>query len=328
MSIKPINNGRLTALFNEAESNNRCLCFPNKRDVSALNIRVGDGRVVKVFRGIYARREYWDTLSQKERGQHLIRSLSIVHPTWVFSHSSAALIYGLDMANKIMLPLHYLVDYSNTGNNNPKLACHRTMAPISLMKSNVKVTSLEQTVVDCAAYYPFRYALAIADSALHQGLTDKARLFNYLEERSNRRGVRQALRVIEFSDSRADNGGESYVRALILEANLPEPDLQVQIETPLYPGHYYYADFLFTREDGVRVALELDGQEKYIDERMNKGRGVLGAMMKEREREAAITACGIQVARLSFKQASNPEVLQSTLASYGIYPIQKRRRKA
>lgn len=315
-------------LFEAAEAKGILLAASNKLDAEALARRVRSGSVHKAFRGLFARKGYWDTLSQTQRGQHIIRTLSMLHPSWVFSHSSAALMYGLDVNTRIMVPLHYLIIGSRGGVSNSRLVRHRVSEPMGQIKNGANITLLEQTVIDCAAYYPFKYALGIVDSALKQGLTDKKKLNNCLANRQNSRGLREARRVISLADSRSDNGGESYVRALIIEAGMPIPELQVPFENPRKPGSFYYADFLFKREDGTLVVLELDGQQKYIDEAMNKGRGMLGVMMQEREREAAITSYGVQIARLSFKQASNPEVLQSTLASYGIYPIQKRRRKA
>lgn len=162
--------------------------------------------------------------------------------------------------------------------------------------------------------------MPIIDSALHQGATNKNRLNSCLANNAERRGIRKAKRAIKLADSRPDNGGESRVRAIMIECGLPLPQLQVPIPNPEKPGHYYYADFLFTLQDGTRIAMELDGQEKYQKQPADNKRSVMQAMMAERQREAAITAQGIRVVRFGYREACNHKFLLERLSHYGIIP--------
>lgn len=315
---------QLAKLFQEAEDRRECLLLPCRNDAAALMRRLRTADIARPFRGMYARRHYWNQLSPDQRAQHVIRALSSRYSDRIFSHASAAIMHGLDVSWRLLKPLHVLTGYSVAHAKNPDVKFHRTKTPVGYRKNGANITSVEQTVVDCAAYYSFRFSLGIADSALHQGLTDKDRLQNYLFSRENRRGARKAKRVIKYADARADNSGESMVRAIMLECGLPVPELQVPIENVLNPGHFYYADFMFTRPDGTKVVVELDGKDKYQKFEMTHGKSSIDVIMNEREREAAITSHGILVARFKFEDACNPKVLVRRLGSYGIVPVAKK----
>lgn len=324
MAFREEISNKLDILFNDAEAQGLLVHAKQPLIYKALNKRVKAGTVVKVFAGLFVRVSYWQTLSKREQMRHIIRTLATMHPNWVFSHSSAAIMYNLEVSFALYYPMHYYTHLDIYAKSTPLFIQHRVNRPIALDVAGTAVTSIEQTVVDCAAEYPFGEALAIADSALHQGLTDKARLLNYLENRTNRRGVRKAQRVIAHADARAESGGESIVRAVMIEAGLPTPELQAPIANIERPGHNYYVDFMFMRSDGGKVAVELDGREKYHDMAMTGGRDATGVMMAERQREAAITAEGVRVVRFSFRDACNPQVLLPRLAKYGIAPEVRR----
>lgn len=309
---------RLNSMFDKAEKKLRCLNLLDKADQRVLALRTESGEVVRPFRGMYARYSYWENLTNREQIQHVVRTLAYAHPSWIFTHATAAFMYSLEVPLRLCYPIHYVTDSHSVNKPREQLVQHHLKVVNSSEVNSVCTSSIEQTVVDCAAEYSLQNSLPIVDSALHVSLTSKDRLRSYLNNRTCRRGVRQASFVIKYADGRPDSGGESAVRALMHELNLPEPELQAQIPNLEKPGHFYYADFLFTRADGTQVAMELDGQAKY-------GRDSLQTMMAERQREAAITALGIQVVRFSFAQAMNAQFLLRRLANYGIVPLNKKR---
>lgn len=315
---------RLESLFLDAENNRVCLHSLNASDRSAIARRSCIGAFSKPSRGIYVRKNYWESLTKQDQARHLIKTYSQMRPSWIFSHSSSALIHHLEVPREIVLPIHYQTSTDGIKGSGPLVRHHKSSYSTRQLKDGIAINSVEQTVVDCAAEYPFQLALPIADSALHQGLTDKKRLTAYLQSRTNKRGIRKATRIIAIADPRPDNGGESRIRALMLELGLPEPELQAQIPNPERPGHYYYVDFLFTRPDGVKVAMELDGLEKYRNISMTGGKDTLHVMMAERQREAAITSHGIQMVRFGYNQALDSRFLLRRLALYGIAPQPKK----
>ena len=48
-------------------------------DVKVVSRRVKQGSIVRVYRGLYAVKEYWERLDQHERLRHVIRSLGQWH---------------------------------------------------------------------------------------------------------------------------------------------------------------------------------------------------------------------------------------------------------
>lgn len=322
MGYSTLLTSQLDLHFEEAESYERCLHAPSNSERQALERRIRDGTVVKTFQGMYARRDYWNGLRYQDQVCHTIRTLAELHPRWTFSHASAALLYGLEVPREIAEPIHFKVNKACTAQATRGLVRHCVKKLIKDIELGVFATPLEQTVIECAALYPFQLALPIADSALHQGLTTKEHLTAWLNALKGRRGIRVARRVIEMADSRPDNGGESRVRALMIELGLPLPELQAPIPQPERPGHFYYVDFLFTLPNGSRVVVELDGMDKYVDPKMTGGKSIARVMAEERQREALITVYEhIHVARFSYAQAMNPDFLLRRLAQYGVVPL-------
>lgn len=324
MTYHTLTSSRLDQLFSQAEKQGTCLsCLP-PRDLNAIKRRLAQGEIVRPFKGMYARADYWDGMLRQDQARHIITALSQAHTTWVFSHTSAALMHNLEVPYEICLPIHYITQQSGKNTTDKLLKHHHQSDFAALKKGTVQVTSIEQTIIDCAATNPFELALPIVDSALHQGATNSRRLAKCLARNAKRRGIRKARRAIKLADSRPDNGGESRVRAIMIECGLPMPELQAPIPNPEAPGHYYYADFLFTLQDHTKVAMELDGQAKYQAQSANAERSAIQAMMAERQREAAITAQGIRVVRFSYRDACNRKFLLKRLSHYGIVPNNNR----
>lgn len=315
---------QLDQLFEEAERRKELLYLSSQRQITKLKLRITNGDITRPFKCMYARRVYWDNLRPPAKAQHIIRGLSHKHPEFVFSHTSAAVMHGLEVNWNILKPLHVITQNNKSIRIHDELIQHRAEWPSGIEKDGALITSVEQTVIDCAAYLPLEHSLAIADSALHLSLTNKARLNSYLESRINKRGARVAKKVIELADPRPDNGGESQVRAVMLQCGFPMPDLQVPVVNPDNPTNRYLVDFMFTRPDGVKVAVELDGKAKYEDEEMTKGQSFTDVLRKERRREALITSSGLRVVRFSYSEGINPDILKRKLALYGIEPVKRR----
>jgi len=106
-------------------------------------------------------------------------------------------------------------------------------------------------------------------------------------------------------------------RAAIIEEGFELPDLQVELHDPM-DGAAYRVDFLWTCPDGRRIIGELDGWEKYLDPAMTEGRGTLGVLVAERQRESRITMSGASVVRFSYRQVRDHGYLARLLAAYGV----------
>lgn len=79
-------------------------------DVKVVSRRVKQGSIVRVYRGLYAVKEYWERLDQHERLRHVIRSLGQWHEQWLFCGTSAAVMHGLECSYRQLYPIHVAVD--------------------------------------------------------------------------------------------------------------------------------------------------------------------------------------------------------------------------
>ena len=116
------------------------------------------------------------------------------------------------------------------------------------------VTSQVQTVLDCARFLELDSALAVADSALRDGVTRTELLLACA--RLPRTGRAQAYRVVELADARAANPFESVLRAIVLDIPGSAFEPQVWIDAIGCP------DLVDRRH---RVILEADSFEFHSD---------------------------------------------------------------
>ena len=310
----------LTQAFEDVEALHMCLFYSRGWERSALEHRVDAGEVVSPLPGLFARSGYWGALTREQQVMHVVKSEGAKHPSWVFSHTTAAIAHGFPVSHHRLWPIHYTTAPGGGGRARRHFAHHRSASTASELRDGIAVTSAVRTVVDCARTLPFGQALAIADAARHRGIVTERVLLDDLESRPGMRGNRQAQRVIALSSPKPESRGESLVRALVLEVGLPEPELQAPVPSLERPGRLYRVDFLFRVAEMAPVALELDGLEKYENAAMTGGRSAVRVMAAERQREAEITASGIRVARIGFTDAIRPPVLLRRLAAYGVVP--------
>ena len=160
----------------------------------------------------------------------------------------------------------------------------------------VRVTSVARTVVDCARRLPGRDALAMADAALHRGLTTHAELTSVLARQTGHPGAARARRVLALADGRRESALESWSAASFAEHGVPQPEWQVTI-TDLDGVFLGRVDALW-REG---VAGEADGDLKYRLAAAERGGGTAEALAavaaEERRRERGLGRTGLDLVR-------------------------------
>ena len=103
-------------------------------------------------------------------------------------------------------------------------------------------------------------SFASLDQALH-GLDShasavlKSAIRRRLELRSDRRGVKQALTLVDLATGKADSPPESFFRLIVVEAGFPIPEPQLAICT--IDGVLLFCLDMAWEE--LRIALEFDG---------------------------------------------------------------------
>lgn len=150
------------------------------------------------------------------------------------------------------------------------------------------VTTLERTVVDCAAAMDPLAGLVVADAALHLG-ADRDVVVRILGTLAGSRGVRRARAVIEAADGGAESAGETWARWTLLHLGLPAPQTQVRVETT---EGTYWADMGYPE---WRLLLEYDGAQKYGSDADE----AVAALRAERRRQLAVEEAGWRLVRLT-----------------------------
>lgn len=144
-------------------------------------------------------------------------------------------------------------------------------------KDGLRVTTPARTWLDCAAFISYLDVVAMGDAILHRGLASEGELTHLLTWGYRRRGVAKIRRAVPILDGRAESPGESWVRALLLEARLPAPECNVDV----FEGGVWLArvDMRWRRQ---RVIVEYDGAV-HRDERQRR---------RDAERLNALQAAG------------------------------------
>ncbi len=90
-------------------------------------------------------------------------------------------------------------------------------------------TTAARTVVDLARLRPYAEGVAIADAAVHLGITTKAQLVAVRDACRSWPGINRATEVIDFADGATESPLESRSRVAFALGGLPTPTLQAVI---------------------------------------------------------------------------------------------------
>ncbi|MCH9275455.1 CTP synthase [Bifidobacterium amazonense] len=281
---------RINRLLADAHRDGRCAIPQNDADLMALSRRVRCGQVIRPRRGLYADATYWNGLNPAVQAVHMARTLSLLHPGWVFAGPTAAAIHGFDHQWSIHHPGLYVAD--SVRGSGPRCGLNYiSMSSIpSVVVGDVTVTSVPRTLVDCGLLLPFGQALAIFDSALLRAGVTKD------EVREICNGVRRDCtpvgRLLDYADPRSENGGESLLRAVIVEDGFMVPVLQHVFVNPNDPNEWYRVDFVWFLRDGRIIVAEYDGMAKYTDPAMTDRQSIRTVVNRQARRERALLTWG------------------------------------
>lgn len=271
----------------------------------AIQRRVRSGELLEIRHGLFARPDYWNALPYWDRIMHVLRAVSARHPRWVLCGVSAAAVWRLNATYLLHDRVHVAVDVSNKSSDRGCLRFHYIADPQTVVCNGIPVTGLMQTVFDCMRSLPFAHALTICDAALRDRGLDADDMARFLDTRRGCAGIARARRIWGFADGRSENGGESTLRAWLIERGYAIPDLQRWVDDPV-SGSRYRVDFAWDLPGGGVVALELDGREKYVNPSMVKGGDAVGTVLAEKERESNILlGDGIRIVRVSFRELTD-----------------------
>lgn len=326
---------RLEAQFKEAEFCGRCyapLCRNDQRalrraatDVSELHPEryrrdnLIPSFVVTPFTGMYMRGNYWLRLTSAEVALHILRALAERHPEWVFCSHSAALLHGLEVPWELMKDVHVAQSRDRVSKSARGIVRHTARSGHSITVNGGRAVILQEAILGSLCSAPFELTLGIVDSALHQRRITLGALEAYFEVMGcGRKGIERARFTLSRADARAENGGESRARAVMIEEGFAPHELQVAIPDPMNPMRILRGDMGWLRSDGSWCIGELDGREKYENPSMTQGQDSIGVLLDERLRESRMTAYNLHVMRFPFSYVLDRWKLTLLMQTYGV----------
>ena len=276
------------------------------------------GRLISPAPHLFVQPDPWNELRPNVQHRYVVRSLARLHPNWIFSHVSAAVMHGLYVSYTLINQVHILTDRHQNSASNAFVRRHKVTAADFTIVDDVRATTLARTAFDCLRSYDFRAGLAVADSASHQlSLSGDELGYSFTTFSTRNLGWRRACKIAGFADGRSENGGESVARAVMIERGYRIPNLQVVVNDSV-DGNAYRVDFCWQIDDRTRVLGELDGREKYRNPHMTQGRDVNDVLADERLRESRVSVQGDRIMRFSYADVIDTRRFCKILDAYHV----------
>lgn len=312
---------RLVRLFRGCETRQTCLAPTEDRDRRALRRRAAkpDSGIASPQEGLYVRTAHWERLSPEQRELHVMRGIQELRPHVVFCAQSAAVAWGLPVSwSRLGTPQE--AHWRESGRHSrADMGFHQIGNDMPVRTSGVWVTSFWRTVFDCLVRLPFPEALAVADVALARYARRRADMMWLLSRRfAHHPGIRRARAICAWAEPLAESGGESIARAQMICLGYALPHLQLTLPDPLDQGHTFRIDFSWRAVDGTLVFGELDGAQKYLDQRLTGRREAFEVMAAERRRESRVSAYAARLVRFTMRDVHDPERLRRLLDAFGV----------
>ncbi len=254
------------------------------RDVNRL---IASGALQRIQRGVYIYASEATGLRDDDRLRVRCIAAHKAGLQGVFSHESAAALWGLDLMS---VPTRLNV-YSNAKSSSDRGRICRYRFTLdsdevtTIPGTFIPVTTVTRTLQDCARTMLYRNAVVLADSVMRQGFLTPEAVTDTLTHLTGR-GRSNGPLIARAVDASSESAGESLTRCLLMEHELPSPVTQYPI---VCEGRHYRADFAWPE---LGVILEFDGEQKYVD--------YPGRDRQEAARDRALTRAGWTVIHLTW----------------------------
>ena len=314
------NDQLIDQLLTQAEQEGRCLIPPSTAIRKALLRRIGSA-IVSPMPGLFARKTRWEELNRAQRHVEIVHALAIQHPEWTFCSYSAACLLGLEVSWRHLNVVHVCSETKPSARPGARIQRHRTEPAGAIDQGGISITPPIQTVTDCLLQTGFADGMPIADSAISKlGLT-REQLMGSVEKRAgarNGRAVRTALTTLQYADARAESGGESVARAVMIETGFAPDRLQYELADPFDSTESMRTDFAWERQARELTLGELDGLIKYTDQIILAGQTATEVLVAERQREAHLSLYGHPLIRFTMNEVRSAGVLAKKLQTAGV----------
>lgn len=314
------NDQLIEQLLTQAEQEGRCLIPPSTAIRKALLRRI-DSTIISPMPGLFARKMRWKELNRAQRHVEIVRTLAPVHPDWTFCSFSAACLLGLEVSWRHLNVVHVCSATKPSARPGTRIQRHQIEPAGAVNQAGISITPPIQTVTDCLLQTGFADGMPIADSAISKlGLT-REQPMEAVEKRAgarNGRAVRTALTTLQYADARAESGGESVARAVMIETGFAPDRLQYELTDPFDSTESMRTDFAWERQARELTLGELDGLVKYTDQTMLAGRTTAETLVAERQREAHLSLYGHPLIRFTMNEVRSAGMLAKKLQTAGI----------
>ena len=248
---------------------------------------IAGGTLQRIRRGAYIYTRNAQALTPEERLTVRCIAAQMMGLQGIFSHTSAAVLWGLDVLSVPQMISVYSCSHS-TSDKGRITRHYSATGPEEVTRlpgTSIMVTTVARTLQDCARSMPFREAVVLADSIMRRGLMEPHEVIETLLNLTGYGGSAGPF-LAQAVDASSESAGESLTRCLLMEHRLPSPVSQYPISCE---GRNYRVDFAWPE---ARVILEFDGEQKYVD---HPGRD-----RYEATRDRALTRAGWTVVHLTW----------------------------
>jgi len=226
------------------------------------------GRLIRVFRGVYALSEpdVLDKLAALDllAGQPIVACIGTAAALYGFDTEATSIVHVLDPGLRLR-PSKGLMVHQRIG------------APLRRVEGRL-ATAPAWTAIEVARTLRRPRALAALDAALHAGACTAGELHAAIREQRGRRGIVKVRELIGYADGRAESPMESEARLVFIDGGLPIPELQYSIVDRY--GRIWRVDFAWPQ---ALVVAEYDSVEWHV------GRD---ALLRDRLKTARLLECG------------------------------------
>lgn len=321
-------------LFQQAANNAgvmRGRTIPEQEFLRRQAARTG---ITKLHNNVYVLDEQWHNADFHARIRGLAHTVQhqAVPKKKVYCLVTAAALWGLDIPFRLQQQnVLYLARPGSSRSAKPLYNFVNIHNPRVVNLDGIDVTSVPQTLRDCANHLPFPDALAIIESALrHNALADhQHELRHHLEDDARFRAIYMQ------ASTTSESVGESIAKATIIELGFEPPLQQIEFEYPQHPTQphihrptenqrqhpttRYRVDFLWVNDDGYYIVGEFDGVGKYYTGGDDIHHQVSRTVARERDRDSHLYQLGIaRIIHFDYRTIMNHAVFKQLLLDAGV----------
>lgn len=284
-----------------------------------LETALKGGHLYRVSRGVYARpvtvegtAETWE----RHRKEHLHRLRAALHrfPGAVASHTSAAVVHGLELVIAAGASIDLtVVEGVPQSRLLEGVTIHHTDSTTTahVVVDGIRTTTVPRTVADVLRTRKAPHSVAMTDRALAAGVVTLPQVTAELDRQVRWRGRPRACEALEFVDPRRESWLESFSFVTLHEQGHPVPLPQIS----LHDGSFNFigrVDGLWPRD---KAFAEADGREKYFlgadgQASPEPEEAARRRLEQERTRHARLEALGLAGVRWTGREVmADPEVV-------------------